>query len=139
MNPVTYFKKYFTFGLIFRDEKTRDQVFYFYFFSFLFGLLSSISGITHLLNNDITASIIFLFILISIVLSGFIFPPQKNYAKSSIILLILIDLASIHSFWFTENVSYAWMFILLFPFIAVRLTGLQKGRVHSVILASFLL
>lgn len=139
MNLVTFFEKIFTSGLIFKNEKTREQVFFFNFSATLYGLICAFSGVKHLLNNDFNSAIIFLSGLALVVITIFIFPPHKNFNVGSFILLVLFDLTSIYCFWFGENVPNAWMFILFFPFFSVKLIGDREGMIHSAILALLLI
>ena len=116
MNLVTYFKKNFTSGLEFEDIKTRDQVFFFNFFAFFFALICAFSGIRQLLQNNFTSAFFLLSILVLVILTMLIYPPQKNYKKGSYVIIVLIYLACIYTFWFADHFKYGWMFILFYPF-----------------------
>ncbi len=139
MSLVTNFKKIFTFGLIFKDEKNRDKVFFFSFLATIFTAICALTGVGLLLNDDFISSLVFLLAFALLVLTNIFFPPHKKYAQGVFILIVLIDVISVYSFWFGDRVPYAWMFILFFPFIAVKLTGERKGIYHSVILVLLLL
>jgi CheY-like chemotaxis protein/signal transduction histidine kinase len=134
MNPVTNFTKFFTSGLKISDEKSREKVFYFYFFAFLFGLICAYTGAQHLLSNDFTTAVIFLSILVFIVFTIFIFPPAKKIEKGTFILLALFSIASVYSFWYGANFQYGWMYILFSPFFSVKLVGERKGVIYSIAL-----
>ena len=139
MDLATYFIKFFTSGLKFKNEKNREQLFFFNFFATFFGLICAFSGLKHLLNNEFNSAFIFLLDLVLIVVTIFIFPPHKNYNKGAFLLLVLFEIASVYSFWFGENIPHVWMFIIFFPLFAVKLTGESKGLIHSSILALILM
>jgi CheY-like chemotaxis protein/signal transduction histidine kinase len=139
MNLVTYFKKFFTTGLMFKVEKNGDKVLFFNLFFVVFGLICIFSGIHNLLHNDYIFASVFLIVLILIVSTIIIFPPHKNITKAAFIILFLFALISVQSFWFAKNVPYTWMFIFFFPFISVMLAGERKGATYSGILALLLI
>jgi CheY-like chemotaxis protein len=139
MSLVTNFKKIFTSGIIFKDEKTRDQLFYFNFLASLFALTCAITGVKHLLGDDFVSAIVLLSAPVLIVVGIIFISPKKNYATAALILIILFDLVSTYSFWFGGKVHFAWMFFMFFPFFAVKLVGEKNGVIHSIILALALL
>ncbi len=139
MDYVTFLKKIFTPSQIFKDEKTRDQVFFFNFLASLFASICALSGIRHIMGDDFTSGIIFLSVLLLVVFTWLFFPPHKKHEQGVLILTILFEITSTYAFWFGERLSYAWMFILFFPFFAVKLIGERKGVIHSVLLAVILL
>jgi len=139
MNLASQFKKIFTSGVIFQDEKTREQVFYFNFFASLFAIICAFSGVRSLMGDEFISAVVFLAVMLLVILTIIFFPPSKNYIKGTLVLTILFDLASLYTFWFNTNVEYAWMFILFFPFLTVKLFGEKKGVIHSVILSLLLL
>jgi CheY-like chemotaxis protein len=139
MDPITYFQKLFTFGLVFKDEKIRDKVFYYNFIAGVFTLVCLINGTFHLLNSEIVSTLVFFVTLGMIILASIIFPPHKKYSTVTLILIILFYFISLYSFWFADKLPYSWMFILFFPLFAVKLTGGKKGFFHSLILSVLLL
>jgi CheY-like chemotaxis protein len=139
MNLVTNFFKFFTSGLKNRDEKSREKVFYFFFFSLLFGLICVYTFLKHLITNDFSGGVFFLFALLFIIATTFIFPPSKQFDKGSTILIALISITSVYSFWFGGNFPFGWMYILFFPFLSVKLLGEKKGVIFSVILVILLI
>jgi len=139
MSLVSYSKKVFTSGLEPEDKKSRDQVFFFNFFTILFGSICAFSGLRHLLQNDFASAGIYLIVLALAGAVFFITPLRKNYSVGAVSLLFLFELVSIYSFWFVEEVPYAWIFILVFPIFSVKLAGNKKGMIHSVGLAAVLL
>jgi CheY-like chemotaxis protein len=134
MNLVPSFKKLFTSGLIIKDEKIREKVFFFNFLATLFSSICAFSGARHLLQDDFISASIFLIVLALIFFTWIFFPPVKKYSTAVIILIVLFDLISIYAFWFGAKVVYGWMFILFFPFFAIKLVGERSGVIHSMVL-----
>lgn len=139
MNLVNFFKKIFTSGIALKDEKTRDQVFFFNFSGVVFGITIAICGTRHLLNDEFTSAIFYLSVFAISVLTIAFLPPYKNSGKGTLLLMFLIIISSVFYFWFGDMLSYGWMFILFFPFFAIRISGNRKGVIYSLILAALLL
>jgi len=139
MDPVTYFKKLFTFGLKINDEKIRERVFFYNFMAGIFSLICLVNGTIHLINSEFTTALIFLATLLLIVISSINFPPHKKYSIGTTILILLFYFISVYSFWFADKLPYSWMFTLFFPFFAVKLIGGKKGVILSLLLAVLLL
>ncbi|MCB8994473.1 MAG: response regulator [Bacteroidales bacterium] len=138
MNLVTLLKKVFTSGANFKDEKTRDQVFHFNFFAILFGIISAVSGIRHLLNNDFLSASVFLG-LFAFILLVVLLPPFKKFPFGGLIIILLFEISAVYSFLFGERIPFGWIFILLFPFFSIKLLGTKNGTIHSIALAVLLI
>ncbi len=138
MDPVTSFKKLFTFGLKIKDERIRDKAFFFNFMAGVFSMACLINGTILLVNSEIASALIFLTTLLLIVLTSILFQPHKKFSIGTLIIFILLYIISVYSFWFADKLPYSWMFILFFPFFAVKLNGGKKGVIHSLILAVLL-
>jgi CheY-like chemotaxis protein/signal transduction histidine kinase len=138
MKLVNDFKKIFISGLIFKDEKTRDRVFYSSFFATLLGLVCAYAGIKHLLINDFASGLVFLSVLVLLILNHLTYPPEKQFEKSAFVIFALFDVAAVYSFWLIEKVPYAWMFVLFFPFFSLKIVGEKKGTIYSFVLALLL-
>ncbi len=139
MNLVIFLKKFFTSGLQFNDEKTREQVFFFNFLFGLFCLILVVFGVRQFLKEDFNSLLFFAVILVLTVFTRLIYSPIKQYSKSTFALLTLIIVSSVYSFWFAGRIPYAWMLIPFFPFFSIKILGLKKGRIHSTVLAILLL
>ncbi len=135
MALVSYFKKIFSTGLKYSDEKTRNQVFLFNFFATVFGFICAFSGLRYLLKDEFIPAIFFISILFLDILTIIFFPPQKSRRIGKIILLSLFSVSSVYIFWFGVNVHFGWMFIFLFPVFSIKIFGEKNGIILAASLA----
>jgi len=135
MNLVTILKKFFSSGLFISDEKTRDQVFFYNISLFLFSAILSIFGLSQFLQDDITSTVVFASVLVLTLSARIAFPPINNISIASRVLLILIIPVSLYIFWFSGKIPSVWIFILFYPFVAIKLQGSRNGIVLSFVLA----
>lgn len=139
MNLVLFLKNLFSPGLLIKDEKTRDQIFFFNISILIFGLLQAIFAVSQYLAEDKLSFLVFTSFLLLTVIGRLFISPVKNVSLAAKYLLILLIGASVYTFWYSAKIETAWMFILFYPFISFKLLGIKKGGIFSVVLAALLI
>ncbi len=139
MNLITLLKKVFTSNLVSDNEKNIDRVFIFNFLLSLFFLFWVVSGIRHFINGDTVSIYFFASVIVLSVLTVTAFPSKTKYDRGALVSVILVELASVYTFWFGTTVTYSWIFILFFPVFAIQVFEQRKSIIHSLVLALILI
>lgn len=132
-NLVEYLIRILTPELPENEMEKKHKVFLLQILSYYSILSLLVVGIRLLYQGSITDSLILLGLFLLILINLVVFNPTRKYKVSSQVLVCLLGLVMVYTFYANASMPNAWPWLVFFPILSIILLDISRGLITALI------
>lgn len=132
-NLVEYLIRILTPELPENEMEKKHKVFLLQILSYYSILSLLVVGIRLLYQGNITDSLILLGLFLLILINLVVFNPVRKYKVSSQVLVCLLGLVMVYTFYANASMPNAWPWLVFFPILSIILLDISRGLLIALI------